>query len=79
MSKDVLTKEDNEKIEVCKFLRDELVKDFKELSKNKKNVTQADLEYELAKDRKTGLALKSIMVEIGIEKLNDKRKTVKIN
>lgn len=79
MSNNHISKDDKEKMGVCNFFRNEIVKDFKELSKNKETVTQSDLEYELARDRKMGLALKSIMVEIAVEKMGHKRKTIEIN
>lgn len=66
---------DNEMIQTCQFLRSELMQGFNDLKKLKDsgNITDADLDYELARDRKAGLALKSIIVELGVEKINNRR------
>ena len=66
---------DNEMIQTCQFLRRELMQGFNDLKKLKDsgNITDADLDYELARDRKAGLALKSIIVELGVEKINNRR------
>ena len=66
---------DKKKIESCTFLRDELLKDFKNLGQNKSKLTDADLKYEIARDRKAGMILKSMMTEISIEKINQRRKS----
>ena len=66
---------DNEMVQTCQFLRSELMQGFNDLKKLKDsgNITDADLDYELARDRKAGLALKSIIVELGVEKINNRR------
>jgi hypothetical protein len=68
-------KEISEITQTCKYLRSEMLKGFDDLKKLKDsgNITDADLDYELARDRKAGIALKSIMVEMTVEKM-DKRK-----
>ena len=62
-------------VEVCQYLRDETMKGFDDLKRLKDTgqITDADLDYELARDRKAGIALKSILVEIGVDKVNSRR------
>jgi hypothetical protein len=66
-----LSAEHNEMIGVCKYLRDENLKGFKALQSLKEtgNLTDADLDYEIARDRKTALILKTIYLEVGVQKI----------
>ena len=75
MAKEKNTVVTNEMTSTCQFLRRELMQGFNDLKKLKDsgNITDADLDYELARDRKAGLALKSIIVELGVEKINNRR------
>lgn len=75
MTKKELPEVSNEMITTCQFLRKELMDGFNDLKtlKNSGQITDADLDYELARDRKAGLTLKSIIVELGVEKINNRR------
>jgi hypothetical protein len=67
----------DEMILTCKFIRDELKQGFNDLKKlrNSGEITEADLQYELSRDRKAGLIFKSIAVELTVEKVKNKRMT----
>ena len=75
--KSATKEETSEMVSVCKYLRSELVKGFDDLKalKDSGNITEADLDYELARDRKSGLALKSLMVEMAVDKMSSRRIT----
>ena len=66
-----LSPEHTEMIGICKYLRDENLKGFKDLQllKESGNLTDADLDYEIARDRKTALMLKTIYLEVGVQKI----------
>ena len=68
-------KEMEEMVETCQYFREKMRKGFDDLEKLKDsgNVTDADLDYELARDRKAGIVLKSIMIEMNIEKLGKRK------
>lgn len=75
MAKKELTVVQNEMTSTCQFLRKEMMDGFNDLKKLKGSgqITDADLDYELARDRKSGLMFKSIIVELMIEKINGRR------
>lgn len=77
MAKKELTVVNNEMISTCQFLRKEQLDGFTDLKKLKDSgqITDADLDYELARDRKAGLIFKSIVVELLVEKVNNRRIT----
>ena len=68
-------KEQEEMVAVCQYLRGETMRGFDDLQKLKDSggITEADLDYELARDRKAAIALKTIIVELGVEKVNSRR------
>ena len=65
----------NEMIQTCQYVRREMLKGFDALEKlkNSGTITDADLDYELARDRKAGLIFKSMVVEVMVDKINSRR------
>lgn len=78
------TPEHEEMKQDCRDLRTELKRGYKSLEvlKNSGQLTDADLDYELARDRKAALIFKSIIVEIGVDKYSSRKiahnKTIEI-
>lgn len=73
----VIKKEDLtvEAVNVSQHIRKELIQGFDNLKvlKESGQLTDGDLDYELARDRKAALIFKSIVIEIGIDKIKNRR------
>ena len=64
-----------EAVNVSQHIRKELIQGFDNLKvlKESGQLTDGDLDYELARDRKAALIFKSIVIEIGIDKIKNRR------